>query len=36
MLRLEAMTRKIGGILGSFEEINQKEFRRNGHFLRIN
>lgn len=35
MLRLEVMTRKIGGILGSFEEINQKEFRQNGRFLRI-
>ncbi|XP_058774352.1 uncharacterized protein LOC131648628 [Vicia villosa] len=35
MLRSEAMARKIGGIIGSFEEMDQKEAHRNRRFLRI-
>ncbi|CAI8609824.1 unnamed protein product [Vicia faba] len=35
MLRSEAMARKLGGILGVFEEMDQKEAHKNGRFLRI-
>ncbi|CAI8607266.1 unnamed protein product [Vicia faba] len=35
MLRSEAMAKKIGGILGNFEEMDQKEAHCNGQFLRI-
>ncbi|XP_058764208.1 uncharacterized protein LOC131637617 [Vicia villosa] len=34
-LRTEAMARKLGGILGSFEEMDHKEAHKNGRFLRI-
>ncbi|XP_058761605.1 uncharacterized protein LOC131634999 [Vicia villosa] len=35
MLRSEAMARKLGGILGTFEEMDLREAHRNGRFLRI-
>ncbi|XP_058725488.1 uncharacterized protein LOC131596762 [Vicia villosa] len=35
MLRSEAMAKKLGGILGKFEEMDMKEANRNGRFLRI-
>ncbi|XP_058777199.1 uncharacterized protein LOC131651559 [Vicia villosa] len=35
MLRSEAMAKKLGGILGEFEELDTKEAHRNGIFLRI-
>ncbi|XP_058732735.1 uncharacterized protein LOC131604305 [Vicia villosa] len=35
LLRSEAMARKLGGILGEFEELDTKEVHRNGCFLRI-
>lgn len=35
MLRTEAMAKKLGSILGEFEELDTKEAHRNGHFLRI-
>ncbi|XP_058733417.1 uncharacterized protein LOC131605033 [Vicia villosa] len=35
MLRSEAMAKKLGGILGEFEEMDQKEAHRNGRFLRL-
>ncbi|XP_058748651.1 uncharacterized protein LOC131621633 [Vicia villosa] len=35
MLRSESMARKLGGILGKFEEMDMKEAYRNGRFLRI-
>ncbi|XP_058746072.1 uncharacterized protein LOC131618942 [Vicia villosa] len=35
MLRTEAMARKLGGILGSLEEVDQNDAHRNGRFLRI-
>src|SRR3954471_16744334 len=35
MLRSEAMARKLGGILGKFEEMDMREANRNGRFLRI-
>lgn len=35
MLRKNAMAKKLGGILGSFEEVDQKDVHRNGRFLRI-
>ncbi|XP_058732884.1 uncharacterized protein LOC131604465 [Vicia villosa] len=35
MLRSEAMAKKLGGILGDFEELDTKEAHRNGRFLRI-
>lgn len=35
MLRSEAMARKLGGILGVFEEMDQKEAHRIGRFLRV-
>ncbi|XP_058782243.1 uncharacterized protein LOC131656565 [Vicia villosa] len=35
MLRSETMAWKIGGILGTFEEMDQKDAHRNGRFLRI-
>ncbi|XP_058755793.1 uncharacterized protein LOC131629007 [Vicia villosa] len=35
MLRSEAMAKKIGGILGEFEKMDQKEAHKNGRFLRI-
>ncbi|XP_058741861.1 uncharacterized protein LOC131614267 [Vicia villosa] len=35
MLRTESMARKLGGILGSLEEVDQNEAHRNGRFLRI-
>ncbi|XP_058726490.1 uncharacterized protein LOC131597843 [Vicia villosa] len=34
-LRTEAMARKLGGILGSFEEMDHREAHKNGRFLRI-
>ncbi|XP_058748819.1 uncharacterized protein LOC131621797 [Vicia villosa] len=35
MLRSETMARKLGQILGTFEEIDMKEGNRSGRFLRI-
>ncbi|XP_058759547.1 uncharacterized protein LOC131632840 [Vicia villosa] len=35
LLRTEAMAKKLGGILGSFEEMDQRDVNRNGRFLRI-
>ncbi|XP_058749387.1 uncharacterized protein LOC131622377 [Vicia villosa] len=35
MLRSEAMARKIGSIIGTFEEMDTREACRNGRFLRI-
>ncbi|CAI8592124.1 unnamed protein product [Vicia faba] len=35
MLRFETMVRKVGGVLGVFEEMDQKEPYRNSRFLRI-
>ncbi|XP_058776207.1 uncharacterized protein LOC131650519 [Vicia villosa] len=35
MLKTEAMAKKLGGILGVFEEVDQKDAHRNGRFLRI-
>ncbi|XP_058733455.1 uncharacterized protein LOC131605074 [Vicia villosa] len=35
MLRSESMAKKLGGILGVFEEMDMKEANRNGRFLRI-
>lgn len=35
MLISEAMDKKLGGILGEFEEMDQKEAHRNERFLRI-
>lgn len=35
MLRSEIMARKLGGILRTFEEMDQKEARMNGRFLKI-
>ncbi|XP_058782089.1 uncharacterized protein LOC131656370 [Vicia villosa] len=35
MLRSESMARKLGGILGDFEEMDLKEAHRNGRFLRL-
>lgn len=34
-MRLEAMTTKLGGILGDFKEMDLKEAHRNGIFLRL-
>ncbi|XP_058754368.1 uncharacterized protein LOC131627544 [Vicia villosa] len=34
-LRSEAMAKKIGGILGTFEEMDPREVCKNGRFLRI-
>lgn len=35
MLRFETMARKIGNIIGSFEEMDPREACRTGHFMRI-
>ncbi|XP_058746134.1 uncharacterized protein LOC131619008 [Vicia villosa] len=35
ILRTEAMEKKIGGIIGDFEEMDQKEAHKNGWFLRV-
>ncbi|XP_058784267.1 uncharacterized protein LOC131659014 [Vicia villosa] len=35
MLRSETMAKKLGGIVGTFEEMDIKEAHRNGRFLRI-
>ncbi|XP_058783267.1 uncharacterized protein LOC131657939 [Vicia villosa] len=35
VLRSEAMARKLGNIMGNFEEMDTKEAYRNGRFLRI-
>ncbi|XP_058763301.1 uncharacterized protein LOC131636707 [Vicia villosa] len=35
MLRSEAMAKKLGGILGEYVEMDQKEAHRNGRFLRL-
>ncbi|XP_058783570.1 uncharacterized protein LOC131658275 [Vicia villosa] len=35
MLRLKAMAKKLGGILGEYEDMDQKEAHKNGRFLRI-
>ncbi|CAI8612526.1 unnamed protein product [Vicia faba] len=35
MLRYESMAKKLGNIIGSFEEMDVKEAHRNGRFLRI-
>ncbi|KAI5435962.1 hypothetical protein KIW84_022404 [Lathyrus oleraceus] len=35
MLRFEIVARKIGSILGTFEEMDLNEAHRNCHFLRI-
>ncbi|XP_058740824.1 uncharacterized protein LOC131623919 [Vicia villosa] len=35
ILRTEAMAKKIGGIIGVFEEMDQKEAHKNGRFLRV-
>ncbi|XP_058749288.1 uncharacterized protein LOC131622280 [Vicia villosa] len=35
ILRTEAMAKKIGGIIGTFEEMDQKEAHKNGRFLRV-
>ncbi|XP_058727051.1 uncharacterized protein LOC131598472 [Vicia villosa] len=35
MLRSEVMAKKLGGILGEYEEMDQKEAHRNGRFMRI-
>lgn len=35
MVRTKAMTKKLGGILGTFEEVDQKDAHQNGRFLCI-
>ncbi|XP_058755655.1 uncharacterized protein LOC131628867 [Vicia villosa] len=34
-LRSKAMAKNLGGIIGEYEEVDQKEAHRNGRFLRI-
>ncbi|XP_058742109.1 uncharacterized protein LOC131614556 [Vicia villosa] len=35
IIRTEVMAKKIGGIIGTFEKMDQKEAHKNGRFLRI-